>query len=271
MTGIFILLFLIIAGIYFLRSAFADMLPFMKDEFNILFKNARLSEQQKSYLQKYHPYYQKLSSTFKSDFERRTALFICGRKFTPKGNFVEVSELQKVLIGAAMVQLTFGLKPLYFPRFKHIMLYPGEYINPFTKKAHQGEATNRGFMVLSWKHFLEGYAFPTDALNLGIHEMAHALRIEDRTSHDGEHQFIDPQHWRDWDKNAMPIFKAIIEGKQVFLRKYASENSEEFFAVCAEYFFEKPEEYKAQLPVLYNSMVKILNQDPARGVFRCFG
>ncbi len=269
MTGIFILLFLVIAGGFFLRSALADMLPFIKDEFNIIFKKARLSEEQKSYLSKYHPYYQQLSSTYRTEFEKRTALFICGRKFTPKGTIAEVSELQKVLIGAAMVQLTFGLKPLYFPRFKHIMLYPGEYINPFTKKAHRGEATNRGFMVLSWKHFLEGYAFPSDALNLGIHEMAHALRIEDRTSHDGEHQFIDPKHWREWDRNAIPIFKAVGEGSQTFLRKYASENSEEFFAVCVEYFFEKPEDFRKNLPILYSSMVKILNQDPARRVFRC--
>ncbi len=35
-----------------------------------------------------------------------------------------------------------------------------------------------GFMLLSWKNFLEGYAYDNDNYILGLHQMAHALKLE---------------------------------------------------------------------------------------------
>ena len=36
----------------------------------------------------------------------------------------------------------------------------------------------------------------------------------------------------------------------------------EFFAVCTEHFFETPKLFKQNLPILYNLMCYMLNQDP---------
>jgi MtfA peptidase len=227
-----------------------------------------LEVQHKNILLKYFPYYTHLPESLKPRFEKRLAKFMYGRKFASTEPDSEVSEIQKILISASSVQLTFGLQELSFPRLRKIIVSPSQYYNTRTKRTHKGEATTKGFMVLSWEHFLEGYATPKDALNLGLHEMAHILRIEDRTAHDGEHLFIPPQLWRIWDRNAIPVYEAIQEGNHDFLRSYAGSNSEEFFAVCVEYFFEKPHEFKQNLPKLYDALCDILRQDPVERVYR---
>lgn len=49
-----------------------------------------------------------------------------------------------------------------------------------------------------------------------------------------------------------------------FLRGYAGANEREFFAVCIEHFFEYPEGFARQLPVLYHHLTVLLRQDPLR-------
>ena len=48
----------------------------------------------------------------------------------------------------------------------------------------------------------------------------------------------------------------------LFRSPYAGANEYEFFAVALEYFFEKPTEFKSALPDLYDTLKKLLNQDP---------
>ncbi|MCF8368193.1 MAG: zinc-dependent peptidase [Bacteroidales bacterium] len=45
-------------------------------------------------------------------------------------------------------------------------------------------------------------------------------------------------------------------------RRYAQFNEQEFFAVAMENFFEKPENFKQELPILYNLLSGMLNLDP---------
>lgn len=53
----------------------------------------------------------------------------------------------------------------------------------------------------------------------------------------------------------------LIEDKDHFLRKYASTNREEFFAIAVENFFERPQQFSQTLPHLYTAMVHLLKQD----------
>jgi Mlc titration factor MtfA (ptsG expression regulator) len=51
-------------------------------------------------------------------------------------------------------------------------------------------------------------------------------------------------------------------GEASLLDKYAATNYQEFWAVCIETFFERPEEFKKQMPNLYFALCHLLNQDP---------
>ncbi|MEP4532261.1 MAG: zinc-dependent peptidase, partial [Cyclobacteriaceae bacterium] len=47
-----------------------------------------------------------------------------------------------------------------------------------------------------------------------------------------------------------------------FFRAYGGVSQAEFFAVAVENFFERPKEFKAYHSVLYQTMCKLLKQDP---------
>ena len=129
-------------------------------------------------LLKYFPYYGKLSALNRRKFERKVAQFIYGKRFIPR-QVNEVTTEAKVLIAACAVQLTFGLPQDYLRFFNKILVYPNDYYSSITKRFHKGEVNPRfGIIVISWQSFIDGYLDPHDSKNLGLHEMAHALRLE---------------------------------------------------------------------------------------------
>jgi Mlc titration factor MtfA (ptsG expression regulator) len=215
---------------------------------------------QREILINYFPYYNNLNIHQKKHFERRLKYFLMDKEFIGR-KMPEVTEEMKTLIGACAVQITFGYKPLKLSNFPQILLYPSQYYSRYTKKNHKGEVNANGIIVLSWEHFLKGYKIPDDGYNLGLHEMAHALKLEDAISQE-EFAFIDHDDLTDFYKKSTEEFNRIRAGKKSFIREYAAMNREEFFAVCVEQFFEQPTEFRQALPELYTSLSQLLRQDP---------
>jgi MtfA peptidase len=211
-------------------------------------------------LQKYFPYYQKLSPRNKAKFELKVSNFIYGKRFIPR-NINEVTIEAKVLIAASAVQLTFGLPHVYLRHFNKILVYPDNYYSSITKRHHKGEVNPRfRLIVLSWQSFVNGYIDPTDSINVGLHEMAHALRLE-HLLRDRKHPLLDEKELQRFDKWAANLCSN--EGiENTFFRPYACVNPDEFFAVAVENFFERPAQFKDELPELYAILSKLLNQDP---------
>ncbi len=217
----------------------------------------------KRILQDKFPYYLKLDNKQRLLFEKKVYRFILTKKFISTKDITHPDDEMKVLIAASAAQLTLGLPEITLSSFTNIILYRYDYYNPVTKHKHAGEVNPRGTIILTWENFVKGYALPSDAYNLGLHEMAHALKLENY-SPGNEYLFLDKYFLSRWDKFAEPVFKKINSGEHTFLRSYAGTNGEEFFAVCVEYFFEKPDEFSKVLPDLYNAMCQILNQDPKK-------
>ncbi|MBL7859502.1 MAG: zinc-dependent peptidase [Cyclobacteriaceae bacterium] len=215
----------------------------------------------KEILLRYFPYYQKLSPGHKLTFERKVCEFIYRKRFIPR-NTIHVTTEAKVLIAASAVQITFGLPHVYLQHFSKILVYPDAYYSSITERFHKGEVNPRfGIIVLSWQSFVEGYIHPTDAVNLGLHEMAHALRIENIIRND-EYNFFDDALLEQFDSWAYKVCSTIDTWREGFLRPYACTNVHEFFSVSVENFFERPALLKTELPEVYSILVKLLNQDP---------
>lgn len=212
-------------------------------------------------LQKYFAYYQKLSPQNKSKFEKKVAQFIYGKRFIPR-QVNEVTIEAKVLIAAAAVQLTFGLPGEYLRYFNKILVYPNDYYSSITKRYHKGEVNPRfGIIVLSWQSFIDGYIHPNDSKNLGLHEMAHALRLEVMIRKEDIPPF-DEHALNQLDDYAHRICNDPEFAGQTFFRPYACSNEHEFFSVAVENFFERSGQFKSELPELYRIMVNLLGQDP---------
>ena len=215
----------------------------------------------KEILVKYFPYYNQLSAAQQHKFEQKLLTFILSKKFIPR-QFDAVTDEMKVMIGACAVQLTFGLPRIYLQHFNKILIYPTDYYSSLTKRFHKGEVNPAfGAIVLSWKSFVDGYIYPTDSVNLGLHEMAHALRLEN-IIHNDEHDFFDDHLVEKFDSYAYQLCHLPQYANDAFLRAYACANEHEFFAVAVENFFERPAEFKIALPELYDTLTKLLRQDP---------
>lgn len=221
-----------------------------------------LKEKYRRHLENYFLYYKNLPSRQKSKFEKRVQHFINIKQFHARG-FQKVTDEMKALIAASAVQITFGLPGIFFSHFKKILIYPDKYFSTINKKHHKGEVNPRhGVIVLSWQAFVEGYVDHQDSINLGLHEMAHALRLENSIVNN-EYRFLKEDLLEAWKiEAAREVKKSKSEATSSIFRSYAFTNEHEFFAVAVENFFERPGNFADYNPELYNTLVRLLNQDP---------
>ncbi len=210
----------------------------------------------------YFPYYHKLSEGDKAKFERKLCLILFTKVFIPR-NFENVTDEMKVLISASAVQLTFGLNEVYLAHFKKILVYPNDYYSSITKRYHKGEVNPAyGIIVISWHTFVMGYLNPTgEGINLGLHEMAHALRLENIIRNE-EYQFFDERLLKRLDEFGRKVCENSDSQAVQFLRPYACTNQHEFFAVAIENFFERPIGLQQAMPELFAILTTLLNQNP---------
>lgn len=213
------------------------------------------------------PYYNALQLKQQKEFEKRVARFILQKSFIARGNGFEVTLPMQVKIAASAVQLTFGLGPLYLSHFKAILIYPDKYYSTIYKRYHCGEVNMRGLIVLSWSDFESGYHNYTDGFNLGLHEMAHALHLENAIRNN-EYNFLDSQHLQVWNTVAHREMEKLRLVPVGFLRRQACDDEHEFFAVCVESFFERPHDFRKVNPDVYEALSLVLQQDPARGEYQ---
>lgn len=212
-------------------------------------------------LQKSCQYYQQLPAAKKAAFERKVQRFIMLKRFVPR-QITHVTVEMKVLISAAAVQLTFGLPNVYLRHFRTILVYPDTYYSTISRKYHKGEVNPAwGIIVLSWRNFVEGFVKPGDSINLGLHEMAHALRLENMIRN-AESGFLDEDLMDEWEVLSLRELYKIRKGENHFFRDYAGSDEEEFFAIAVENFFERPLDFWSHMPELYRVLCQILKQDP---------
>lgn len=211
-------------------------------------------------LNQHNSYYSNLSEEGKKKFEFRVNEFVRSKSFVGRQELVVTDEM-RILISAAAIQLSFGLDDFKYSNLHTINIFPGIFHSKLYNASFKGLTTRDGVLSLSWETFKTGYANETDKLNLGLHEMAHALHIDlsDKKRYSNHFSNYIPK----WKRGVLNDFYRLKAGQVPFLRSYGSSNLYEFFAVCVEHFFELPEEFKAQLPDLYGYTALLLNQDPS--------
>lgn len=214
-------------------------------------------------LNKYFPYYPRLGYHDKLRFFERMQKFMSEKIFVihDASGFKEMP----ILISAAAVQISFGLEKYLLPNFSHIHIFPDAFIGVHpTLRLLEGNVSGHT-INLSWKHFLDGYKFPDNGQNVGLHEFAHAYYYQYfETGENVEQDFVasfprfDSCGSRAFEQEQLP-------GNDLY-SDYALTNFQEFWAESVEVFFERPANMKAIYPELYAAMCEVLNQDPANNV-----
>lgn len=230
--------------------------------FELTGEHKNLVKQIHELLKKLSPYYNNLSPEGKKKFVKRIVMIIF-KKTIVGYHDLKVTKEMAILVMAAQVQLTFGLKRFSLPHFKKIILYPDKFYSKYFGQHLQGLTSGRGFVTLSWAASLDGIKDPKDNLNLMLHEYAHALKLNNQFAKRSDKDAVFANSYEQHEHKASTIFEQLASrGKHYYLRDYAFTNEDEFFAVCVEHFFETPEVFKKELPALYRIMCDTLNQNP---------
>jgi hypothetical protein len=252
---VFVLLLLADTVLLNLRSIHDWLLFTFSEKVIVSEEDAREME---SYLQE-SEYFNQLSERARERFVNRCFYLIRRMHFSSSEN-MQLTLKNKTLIASTIVQLTFGLKTYYIHTIHHIRVFQKEILNPRTKQRFYGLMFASGKMYLSWERFEQGIQISNDGINLGIHEATHGLLILLK-HHKLNYEEFDTM-LNAWYKAAEKHI-ATDAHSDGFFRKYAAANKDEFFSVLAENFFERPQEFKKQLPALYDEVCVFFFQDPS--------
>jgi Mlc titration factor MtfA (ptsG expression regulator) len=210
-------------------------------------------------LQTHIPYYRKLTAAGKKWFFYRLDNFIQQKEFIGMEGLVVTAEM-KAVITAPAIQLTFGLKNFSLDTINTIEVHPDTFYSRFHREKLKGVTTGTGVLAVSWKDIQEGYRIEDDRTNLGLHEMAHALKLTVVRHFGYDMNFAS--YLENWLAISLDEFLLMKNEEGTFMRSYGGTNTQEFFAVAVEHFFEVPAEFKEALPDIYNHLCILLNQDP---------
>lgn len=257
--------FLFIMAIIMVRYGFkmmemAYVIKYKKPLYNHLyFRLKKLTTKQNSILENQFSFYNILTEKQKKYFEHRLVCFINDKDFIGREGLMVTDEM-KVLISATAVMLTFGFKDFYISLISKIVIYPKKFFSNTNNTYHKGEFNPRlGALVLSWQDFKKGFAVENDNLNLGIHELTHAIHLNSIKERD-----VSSTIFHDSFKE-LSILISERESLRTnlmasrYFRNYAFTNQFEFLAVAIENFIETPKDFKGHFPEVYNKIKQMLN------------
>jgi MtfA peptidase len=253
LAGLFVL-FMLYVGLPYLRKQRRLRKP-------ILDEIGHSAIQYEIWLNQYNPYFASLSEPMKERFLDRVVKFMMHKEF--RYHKLEADEMIPVLISGAAVQMTFGLRNFLMDFFPVIHITSKEYVMHHDNETYFGHVSQNGIYI-SWAHFLAGYQDYTDSINVGLHEMAHAVSYDVFLGMQDRHDRSFKERLLDFRIEGGPIYRAMREGDPHLLDEYATTNFDEFWAVCIETYFENPVELRDEEPGLYQAICDLLNQDPTR-------
>lgn len=218
-------------------------------------------------LQQHVSFYRALNSQEKRAFEEEVHEFLHKVKIVAVDT--ELTDLDKVLVAASAVIPLFAFREWFYQNITVVEIYKDAFNEDF-----QTQGTNRrilgmvgggvmnGRMSLSQKALRIGFSNETDKRNTAIHEFAHLLDMTDGAADGIPTMLLDKHMTLPWLEFIREEIERIRQDKSD-LDDYGGTNEAEFFAVAAEYFFERPELMKLKNPKLYELLVIAFRREPA--------
>jgi Mlc titration factor MtfA (ptsG expression regulator) len=207
-------------------------------------------------------------------------LFLHAKRLEPAGG-LELDEVMCVRLAALACEpvLELGLDSL--SGFRSVVVHPTEFVVRGREEVDEdgvvhigddvlsGEAWDQGPIVLAWDEVEasgrgQGY-------NVVAHEIAHKLDLLD-----GAVNGLPPLHEgmrrEEWTAAFHEAYEDLLlqldRGREPWIDPYAAEDPGEFFAVCAEVFFDVPDEFARRYQHVYAQLAAFFKQDPAADVAR---
>lgn len=216
----------------------------------------------KSLLNEYVLFYQKLDEEGKIQFEDDVKFFLSRTRIT--GVDTEVEELDRMLIASAAVIPIFHFKKWRYYNLREVLLYSDAINHKFESKGNAdrnilgmvGEGVYNNMMFLSKSSLRNGFSNKTDKHNTAIHEFVHLIDKADGDTDGIPDLLLDKKYIIPWINLIHDNMQQIAKGPSD-IDPYAFTNKAEFFAVVSEYFFERPELLEEKHPQLYKMLAEM--------------
>jgi MtfA peptidase len=216
------------------------------------------------------PFYHHLVVGDKNSFEKRVREFLGEVRIEGVGT--EVTDMDRVLIAASAVIPIFGFPGWRYQYLTNVILYPDTFDGDFQFEGGSrnilgmvGSGYMNGQMLLSRAALEKGFSSASGKENTAIHEFVHLLDKSDGATDGVPANLQPPAYAAPW-LHLMHVEMHKISAGKSDINPYALTNEAEFFAVAAEYFFEKPGQLQQKHPELYASLSRIFGQDLANQV-----
>ena len=221
------------------------------------------------------PIFARLPTTDQEELMEHVQVFLAEKRFEGCAG-LELTDEIRVTIAAQACLLLLHRETDYYPELSSILVYPStempEEDHHVAGNMWEHGPDNRlrqarpmGSLVLAWDEVKHGAADPRDGQNPVVHEFAHQLDVEDRSS-DGAPALSTRAEYLTWARVMRPEFDALREaaemGSESVLDSYGAANPAEFFAVATEAFFERPRALRAKNRQLYDQLAAFFRQDP---------
>ena len=222
----------------------------------------------------HHPILANLSSGELLELRALTTLFLQKKEFEgAEGLVLDEGIKTSIAVQACLPILKLGLH--WYDNWQTTVVVPTKFVGERRtrdragvihewKEIDVGESWDRGPVVLSWRDVqASGWA---DGFNVVIHEAAHRLDMTDG-SMNGRPALHAEMSVRDWADTCAKAFdhlsRRIERSGRTRINPYATVSDVEFFAVMAEYFFERGSILLGEYPDVYRLFSEFYRQDPA--------
>lgn len=204
-------------------------------------------------------FYSRLNEADKKQFEEDVQYFLSHTLIT--GVDTKVEELDKLLIASAAVVPIFYFKEWKYHNLQEVLLYSDAINMNFESTGNAdrnilgmvGTGAFEGKLLLSKHSLHQGFENKTDKYNTAIHEFVHLIDKSDGDTDGIPRLLLDKQYVLPWINLIHEKMQGILKNKSD-INPYAFTNKAEFFAVSAEYFFERPELLQEKHPALYQML-----------------
>jgi len=214
----------------------------------------------RKFLKEHVAFYAKLTDEEKERFENDIEDFLSRIIVTPVNT--EITEEDILLIASGAIIPVFRFKNWKYYNLREVLVYADHFNDQFESSG----TTSRNIMGMVGDGYMEGVmmlskpaieaSFRKDGKktsNTIIHEFVHLIDKVDGDTDGIPKILLERQYLIPWLNMIHREMMHIAEGKSD-INVYAYTNKAEFFAVVAEYFFEKPEMLEQNHPDLYNTL-----------------
>ncbi len=222
----------------------------------------------RTYLLSKIPFYVALNHTDRARFEKDVLNFLKRVRIT--GVKTSVDYQDRLLVACSAVIPVFAFPEWEYSTLHEVLLYPDLFDTSFKldskKRSISGMVGSGGVMnrvvIFSKPALHHGFDNISDKQNVGIHEFVHLFDKEDGQIDGIPKVFLDNQAVLPWVKLMHENMAEMLKGKSD-INPYGATNGQEFLAVTAEYFFQRPRLLKEKHPELYEVLSKIFQTDLA--------